>query len=331
MKNKFEYIAIAGSSGGHILPAIKFINELSNYKNPDTILFITSEVGQRFQDKIINSNINVLEFKTSNKIKFILDILITLFPIFIKNKKLNLIGFGGFLTSPILYFAKIFNLFFFSFNKIYIHEQNYVFGLANKLNYFISHKVFTSFPTTKFLKKEIYVGNFFNDINNFKFTKNEKIKILLLGGSAGSLELNDLLIQKLSHLSKDILDNIQVLVQIPDSFFEEYRSKYLNIIKDVSFFSFKNDLNYLEYDLIISRSGSGSLNDILYITNYVFFIPHMHSRDGHQKLNLDYFKKYNSFMHVFKIPHTKKNIQIFYFNNLINPYSINKIVCYLTR
>ena len=29
MKNSIKYIVIAGSSGGHILPAIKYLNELS--------------------------------------------------------------------------------------------------------------------------------------------------------------------------------------------------------------------------------------------------------------------------------------------------------------
>ena len=48
MKNKIEYIVIAGSSGGHILPAIKFINNLSKVKNPNNILFITNKIGENF-------------------------------------------------------------------------------------------------------------------------------------------------------------------------------------------------------------------------------------------------------------------------------------------
>ena len=33
----------------------------------------------------------------------------------------------------------------------------------------------------------------------------------------------------------------------------------------------------------------------------------------------------------FQIPNNKKLISEFYFNKLINPYSIEKIICYTTR
>ena len=334
MNNKIKYIVIAGSSGGHILPAIKLINELSKIKNPKNILFISDKIGKKFIEKTNYSKIKTLEINSSYKFNFILKIIKNVLPILLNNRKLKLIGFGGFMTVPVLFFSKILNIFFLSSNKIYIHEQNYIFGLANKFNYFLAHKVFTSFPSNKILKnKEIYVGNYFNDkVLPNSYDKNENlIKILLIGGSAGSLELNDLLIDKLKNTDKDLNDKIKLFVQIPSLYLKDYESKYLKLLKNISFFTFKNDINYNDYDLILSRSGSGSLNDILYNTNSVFFLPHMHSRDGHQKLNLNYFKKYNQSLDDFKIPLNKKIPDNYFFNNLINPFSINKIVCYITK
>ena len=43
---------IAGSSGGHILPAIKYINNLSLIKDSNKILFITNEIGKKYFEKI---------------------------------------------------------------------------------------------------------------------------------------------------------------------------------------------------------------------------------------------------------------------------------------
>lgn len=43
---KINYIIIAGSSGGHILPAISLINNLSNTKKK--IVFITNAEGLKF-------------------------------------------------------------------------------------------------------------------------------------------------------------------------------------------------------------------------------------------------------------------------------------------
>ena len=57
---KIKFIAIAGSSGGHILPAIKYLNNLSNIKEPNEILFITNEKGKDFIENIKSNEINKL-------------------------------------------------------------------------------------------------------------------------------------------------------------------------------------------------------------------------------------------------------------------------------
>ena len=90
-------------------------------------------------------------------------------------------------------------------------------------------------------------------------------------------------------------------------------------------------MNLQEYDIILSRSGSGSVNEILYYTNNVYFSPHLISRDRHQKFNLDYFLSHDMSQKNFYIPNKKKSTSQFYFNPLINPHSIKKIICYITR
>ena len=44
---KIKYIVIAGSSGGHILPALAYINNLSLVKDPKSILFC-SKIGLNY-------------------------------------------------------------------------------------------------------------------------------------------------------------------------------------------------------------------------------------------------------------------------------------------
>ena len=332
--NKIKYIVIAGSSGGHILPALKYLNSLSNIKDPDKILFITNEIGRDYLDQLKSTKIKKLIYNSKNKFAFVLNIFKKIPFIFLLNRRLTIIGFGGFITTPILLISKLFNIFLFSFNKIYIHEQNIIYGLANKINYFVAKNAFISFPKNNMRRKEIFVGNFFLDKNKTREKIDDSfINVLLLGGSAGSLELNNKMLEEIKILNQKYLEKIKFFIQIPKSRMELIKKKYLDLLDNskCTFFSFKNNINPQNYDFIISRSGSGSLNEILYFTNNVYFIPHLISRDKHQKFNLNYFSLHNMSLKKFCIPNKKKFLDKFYFNNLINPYSIEKIICYTTR
>jgi len=325
---------IAGSSAGHILPAIKYLNNLSDIKEPNEILFITNDIGKNYIEKIKSNKINKLIVNSKNKTFFILKVFINVSLICLLNRKLTLIGFGGFITTPVLIISKLFNIFLLSSNKIFIHEQNVIYGLANKINYIIAKNAFISFPKINMSGKEILVGNFFLDTNKFREKLDDKfVNILLIGGSAGSLELNNKMLDKIKNLDKKYLEKIKFFIQIPSAFIDDFEKKYEKLIsnKSFSYFRFKNNLNFQEYDFILSRSGSGSINEILYFTDSVHFIPHLVSRDHHQKLNLSYFLSRNMSLRNFVMPTQKKILNKFYFNSLINPHSIEKIICYTTR
>lgn len=331
MKNSIKHIVIAGSSGGHILPAIKYLNELSHHCSTEQIVFITNEVGTDYLHLIEYEKKNVIQINSQNKTAFILKIIKEIWKILLFNKKITLLGFGGFITVPVLFFARITNILFFKDHKINFHEQNYVYGLANRFNYFIAHRVFTSFPNNYLKSKEIFVGNFFTNLER-KYEKldNKLINILLIGGSAGSLELNKFLSNELLKIDRTLINNFKFYIQVPKKFLEEVSREYENLKLDIEFFTFNENLNFKDFDLIISRSGSGSLHEILYFNNKVYFIPHLHSRDGHQSLNLRYFKENSYSLKDFEMPISKK-ISKEYLNSLINPFSMQKILCYLTR
>ena len=331
MKNNIRHIVIAGSSGGHILPAIKYLNELSYHCSSEQIVFVTNEVGSDYLQLIEYQKKNVIQINSKNKVSFIFKILKEIGKTLLFNKKVTLLGFGGFISVPVLFFAKITNILFLKDHNINFHEQNYVYGLANKFNYFIAHNVFTSFPNNNFKSKEIFVGNFFTNLEKKNdLLDNKFINILLVGGSAGSLELNKFLSNQLLNIDRTIFKNLKFYIQVPKKFLEVITSEYENLKIDIEFFTFNENLNFKDFDLIISRSGSGSLHEILYFNNNVYFIPHLHSRDGHQTLNLRYFRENSYSLKDFEIPLSKK-ISKEYLNSLINPFSMQKILCYLTR
>jgi UDP-N-acetylglucosamine--N-acetylmuramyl-(pentapeptide) pyrophosphoryl-undecaprenol N-acetylglucosamine transferase len=179
--------------------------------------------------------------------------------------------------------------------------------------------------------KEIFVGNFFTNLER-KYEKldNKLINILLIGGSAGSLELNKFLSNELLKIDRTLINNFKFYIQVPKKFLEEVSREYENLKLDIEFFTFNENLNFKDFDLIISRSGSGSLHEILYFNNKVYFIPHLHSRDGHQSLNLRYFKENSYSLKDFEIPISKK-ISKEYLNSLINPFSMQKSPYYWNK
>ena len=106
MKNSIKHIVIAGSSGGHILPAIKYLNELSHHCSTEQIIFITNEVGSDYLHLIEYKKKNVIQINSQNKTAFILKIIKEIWKILLFNKKITLLGFGGFITVPVLFFAR---------------------------------------------------------------------------------------------------------------------------------------------------------------------------------------------------------------------------------
>ena len=325
---KINYIIIAGSSGGHILPAISLINNLSNTKKK--IVFITNAEGLKFIPLINNQDCIVKVFEQSNKIKIIFSQFTNCSHYFMNNKNVKVIGFGGFLSVMPIFLGRLFN-FILKHNLIYIHEQNIIYGLANKINYFFTNYSFISFPRTKLKKKEIYVGNYFKkNIKSNYSQKSGKIKILLIGGSAGSLDLNNKLLDYIKEIPQEDRINFEFKIQIPSSY-ESIKDKYKKLSSNVYFFSFINDIKFDDYDLIFSRCGSGSMFEILYFTNNVYFLPHLYSRDMHQKYNKEFFiRKLNI---KDEIPYYKnlKNNSDFYFNKIINPFSIHKIFSFISK
>ena len=107
MKNSIKHIVIAGSSGGHILPAIKYLNELSHHCSAEQIIFITNEVGADYLHLIEYEEKNVIQINSQNKTAFILKIIKEIWKILLFNKKIILLGFGGFITVPVLFLQEL--------------------------------------------------------------------------------------------------------------------------------------------------------------------------------------------------------------------------------
>lgn len=224
---------------------------------------------------------------------------------------------GGYVSVPVVYAAKRLKL------KIVTHESDITLGLATRLNSKVSNIIFKGFPLNKEEKKDnrfIYSGNplrsdllFFKDLDLEKYDKSlslgedvnynkqvmkakslieekfisEKPVILVVGGSLGALEINDLILANLESL----LERFNIFHQMGSTTFKEVNKKGYIGVQNIG-----KELGYLyrKADLVISRCGANSLNEEIAFNKKILAIPlKTNASRGEQVLNAQYYKKLN--------------------------------------
>ena len=285
---------VAGGTGGHLFPAIA----VSKYFDKSQLHFL---VDKRTEKILLNNNIRYHLISSSKLEKNIFKVLISFFKIFygfiyslyliVKFKPELVVGFGGYTSIPTLLAAKILN------KKILIHEQNSVMGKTNRLLSKISNQTAITYKNTVFADTSaIFSGIPIRELKvKKKINKNERKKILIIGGSQGAKVFSEIIKNIILRLDKSLLKKIQVVQQIKkedlkkmEKFYRDLNIKY----KLQNFFSnIYEEIN--SSDLIISRCGASSLAEIEYFKKFCILIPLPTAANNHQYFNAVEFKKTN--------------------------------------
>lgn len=208
---------------------------------------------------------------------------------------------GGFVSLPVAIAAWTLKI------PVVAHESDAVMGLANRQISRFAKKMCVSFPPKYFteIKSEILVetGNpirddiMMGDGIRFKseigFDRDRKT-ILILGGSQGSLFINESILSVIY----DLLDEYQIIwiAGERDADFVAYKVKELpeNIRRFVKVYGFVTsemaDI-YSACDLAVSRSGSNAIFELAALGKPAIFIPHDVSPGAHQFENARNFSR----------------------------------------
>ncbi|WP_022852003.1 UDP-N-acetylglucosamine--N-acetylmuramyl-(pentapeptide) pyrophosphoryl-undecaprenol N-acetylglucosamine transferase [Limisalsivibrio acetivorans] len=183
--------------------------------------------------------------------------------------------------------------------ELYLHEQNSVMGLTNKAFARFCRKVFLSFEETKEAKgRTVWTGNpVRKELAAFAPKERSPEVILVLGGSQGSRFINTLVAKASPMLMEEgytivhqaglkLLDETKLMYEEngvdPDRYPERIVLKgYINDMVE----------EYSKADIIIARSGSGSVFETVYSRRPAVFIPLKASADNHQLYNARYAEK----------------------------------------
>ena len=288
-----KIVFTGGGTAGHVIPNLALINDI---KNNAEIYYIGSN---GIEKEIIKNNKIAYYEITSTKLKRSLSISNFLIPFkllkaikqakkILKKLKPDIIfSKGGYVALPVVFSAKKLNI------PVICHESDMTLGLANKICKNKCKYICTSFEKTATnlkngiftgspLRKEIFTGDKEKAKSLFKNFKKVPT-ILIFGGSLGSKVINEAIFNLLPKLQ-----NYNIIHIVGKNNLKKF--KYENYVQ-LEFTDKIYDLFSLA-DIIISRAGSNSINEILALKKPNILIPlSKKASRGDQILNANYFKE----------------------------------------
>lgn len=286
-------LVVTGSSGGHIFPALAFLEGLED-RDIESLLVLPKKNIQyplsKFSYKI--KYLSIVPIKDVPAIfKFIKACWESLW-ILLSFKPEAVVSFGSLSGIPMILFARLLGI------RTFLHEQNVIPGRANRFLVKFADKIAVGFRESaaylkKYPQKIIFTGNPIrkelkvhdkNESLNYFGFKNSLITILVMGGSQGSRRINLEFIRALS--MSDWRGRVQVIhISGPDDF-DSLRAKYSGLEINSRVFAFLNEMQYAysAADLVICRAGAITISELMHFKTPAIIIPYPFAYQ-HQKAN----------------------------------------------
>ena len=293
-------IIAGGGTGGHIFPALSIAEEIKSRSSENEILFVGTRNG--LEKEIIPSRGFKMEFIRSggiigkgiiHKTRAIFSAIggiVTSFRILRTFRPDVVLGVGGYVSGPTVLSAYL------NFIPTAICEQNTVPGLTNRILSKFCNKIFLTFlDSAKYFpeKKTVFTGNplrtDFTTNNYPDVEKNGTKTIFVIGGSQGASRLNKVVPAALSKIDDG---TFEIFHQTGKKDVEAVRDIYKSLDLKSNVFGFKSDIAeiYKKSDLIISRSGAGTISEITATGKASILIPFPHAAHNHQLFNARYLE-----------------------------------------
>ena len=302
-KNRKTVLIMAGGTGGHVFPALAVADELK--AQGYDIHWLGTAAGIE-ADLVPKAGypmhcIDVTGLRGKGKLALLAAPFKLLKAVWQARKFIKVIqpdavlGLGGFATGPGGVAAKLSGI------PLLIHEQNAFPGMTNRLLKPISTVVMQAFANTfkgtKGLSKLKTTGNpVRSDIlsNNEAAesspnTNDQKLKVLVVGGSLGAVALNTAVLEALLLLPES--QRPEVRHQVGKKNFaatqDAYKKAGLAEASSIEVLAFIDDMAaaYQWADLVVCRAGALTVSEVACAGVPAIFIPFPFAVDDHQTAN----------------------------------------------
>ena len=210
--------------------------------------------------------------------------------LFILNERPSaIVSFGGYCSLPMNGASVL------TFTKLFLHEQNSIYGTVNRLFAPFAKQIFTSFPrqfNSVYSSSVTYSGlpirnSYLEGIMNSEKEQPDKFSILVIGGSQGAKAFDTIIPMAIGLIKKDLLANLSITQQSGRQSLQSLQELYESIGVSSEIKPFFNDIGQKlkNADLVIARAGASSIHEILIAGKASLLIPFPHAKHDHQFKN----------------------------------------------
>lgn len=304
MKKNIRIIISGGGTGGHIFPAVSIANAIKEQHPEAEILFVGAE-GRMEMQRVPAAGYQIIGlpvagFDRKHLLKNI-SVLIKLMKSQIKARRIikefkpdAAVGVGGYASGPTLKVAGSMGI------PTLIQEQNSYAGVTNKLLAKKACKICVAYEgMERFFDKGkiILTGNpVRQNLLNQQMSREEAIRsfnldptkktVLIVGGSLGARTINNCVLNGLDQIRQS---GVQFIWQTGKFYINEAKEKVgqaenypmlhtTDFITDMA-------AAYSAADLVISRSGAGSISEFCLLGKPVILVPSPNVAEDHQTKN----------------------------------------------
>ncbi len=297
-----------GGTGGHIFPIVSIARDMRRLYSKNDLEFFYLGPKEEFSLIMLQQEDFKIKTIVGGKIrryfsiKNFVDVLFKIplgvvqsFFIILKIKPSLIFSKGGSGSIAVTFCARLLKI------PLFIHESDVAPGLSNRVSSKWAKKIFVSFPKTEYFdpKKTILVGNPIRkeliegdtekarELLGLTF---EKPIILFCGGSQGAEAINDFVLNILNIL----LEDFEIIHITGTGNFEQVQAES-QVAADKDLRKYYHPINFADEkkmkhvykvaDLIISRSGAGSIFEIAAAGKPSILVPLPTAAADHQAKN----------------------------------------------
>ena len=286
-------ILAGGGTGGHVIPALAIAHELK-HRHGSEVLFIGTARGIEtrlvpaagFPLRLVQVGaLNKVSLKTRLKTFFGLPTAVLDARGILKEFCPDVvIGVGGYASGPAMLAAVLGRI------PTVAFEPNVVPGFANRVvARWVSVAAVHFEETAKYFRRAKVTGvpvrqAFFDIPQKLGLGRN----LLVFGGSQGAKAINQVLIQSLPELLKQV-PGIHIVHQTGERDFQAAEAKYSSLGSAVEVYRFIEDMPafFSRADLILCRSGASTVAEVAAAGKPAVFVPFPRAADDHQRRNAE--------------------------------------------